>query len=559
METMRFEQLLVHKLGLTPATVEQARQRQTARGGSLRENLIALNVFTEATFAERISAQLRVPYHNVKQAAIADEVLALLPREKAEKYLALPLELNARHRRLTITMANPFNMSAIDELKFVIGYTLILHYTPDDELAEALQREYARFEAKQLVVAAEAAPSAPPADAQSAVIDLAALATADTPVAQLLGAMLLLAHAKQASEMSLETAVDGLRLCFRMEGKIAEIARFPRKVTPLLLSRLKRALGCEGGERTRLCQKGHATVKLKNKKELELAYQIYPTAQSENVLLKFKDRTSLPGLEDFALEPKARQDLQQAVEARQGLVLVSGVAKSGLTTTLYALLKMANAAHKQVLAIEDPIECHVEGVSQGQIQEDAGQTYEQYLQYAAKQRPEVVLLDKIVDGALLQNVLLLASGALVLSSVAAVDAASAALKLLLLSPSPLVIDRLNCITSLRLVRKICEHCKEPVTLAEAYREKLGLTPVDRCYAGKGCEHCGQTGYKGNVALFEVLPLTADLKNALLAAAPLNDVRNLSASQHVLSLRDDGMRRVKQGVTTVQEVLKATIL
>ena len=558
MDPLIFEQLLLNKLGIPREKIEQARQQQAERGGSLRENLIALNVFTEETFAEKISTQLRVPYLDLKQMSIADDVLALLPREKAEKYLALPLELDARHRRLNLTMANPFDMAAIDDLKFVIGYTLILHYTPDDELSEAIQREYARFEEKQgLVVVGVAQPAA--GDLQSAVIDLASLSTADTPIAQLIGAILTMAYSRQASEIHIDPNFDGIRVCFRIDGKISEIARLPRKLTSALLTRLKRILGGESGERARLFQKGHATLKLKNKKELEISYQLSPTAQSEHVLLKIKDRATLPVLEELDLESKARTDLQQGLDVPHGIVLVTGTAKSGLTTTLYTLLKLVSAPHKSIFSVEDPIECTLEGVTQGQIHEDDGHTYEQYLQYAAKQSPDVVMIDKIFDGTMVRDLLLLSAGALVLSSLASVDAASAAMKLVFMGDLRLVVDRVTCITSQRLVRRICERCKEEVTLADAYREKLGLAPEDHCYAGKGCEFCGYTGYKGIISLFEVMPLTEDVKKAITDWCPITDLRNLNASQHVLSLRDDGMRKVKQGVTTIQEVLKATIL
>ena len=168
-----FEQIL-NKFGIAEETIEQARQRQATQGGSLRQNLIALNVFTEEIFAESVSAQLRVPYINLEKITIADDVLALLPREKAEKYLALPLDLDERHRRLNITLTNPSDMSAIDELKFVIGYTLIPHYTPEDELSEAIRQEYSRFEDEQAIATIQPSASV---DIQRQIIEIASLAT----------------------------------------------------------------------------------------------------------------------------------------------------------------------------------------------------------------------------------------------------------------------------------------------------------------------------------------------------------------------------------------------
>jgi type IV pilus assembly protein PilB len=553
-----FEQIL-NSLGIAQETIEQARQRQAAQGGSLRENLIALNVFTEETFAQRVSKQLRVPYVDLEKMTIADNVLNLLPREKAEKYLALPLELpDERHRRLNIAMANPTDMSIIDELKFVIGYTLILHYAPEDELSEAIQREYSRFENKQAVAAvwtAQPQPSTP--DIQGPVIDIASLTTAETEIAQFIGAIFTVAYSKQANEIHIAPDFDGIRVCFRIEGKLSEIARFPKKLAASLIPRIKRVLGFEA--RVRLSQRGSATIKLPNNKELDLSYQIYPTSQYENVLIKIKDRFSLPVVEDFDLEPKAQNDLQKALDSPQGMVLAAGTAKSGLTTTLYALLKTVNKPHLNVISVEDPIECVVEGVTQGQVDEESGHTYEQYLQYVFSQRPDVVMLDKMFDAQMAQKLLLFSSGSLVLSSLSAEDTASAATKLIFISNPKLVVDHVNCITSQRLVRKICESCKEEVALSEAHREKLGLSAEDRCYSGKGCDQCGHTGYKGFTSIFEVMPFTEDVKRTIMGSGTAHDLRNISVSNSVLSLRDDGMRKVKQGITTVQEVLKATML
>jgi type IV pilus assembly protein PilB len=553
-----FEKIL-NRFGIVQETIEQARQRQATQGGSLRQNLIALNVFTEETFAESVSAQLRVPYINLEKIIIADDVLALLPREKAEKYLALPLELDDRHRRLNIILANPSDMSAIDELKFVIGYTLIPHYTPEDELFEAIRREYSRFEEKQAIATAVTDQLSTPTDIQSNLIDIASLTTAEQAISQLIGAIFTVAYSKQASEIHIEPNFDSIRIRLRIDRKISEIARFPKRLTSLLISRMKRVLGLDVGEHACLSPKGCATVKLENKKELDISYQVYPTAQSEHVLIKMKDRYTLHGLEDLDLEPKAQNDLQKVLGSPQGVVLATGTAKSGLTTTLYALLKTVNTPHMSVFSVEDPIECVIEGVTQGQVYEEAGHTYKQYIQYVSKQRPDVVMIDKMVDAKLLQEVFFLSSGSLILSSLSAIDTASAAMKLVLMSTPELVVDRVNCITAQRLVRKICDLCKEELVLSETHREKLGLLPEDHCYSGKGCEHCGHTGYKGLTSIFEVMLFTEDVKQMIIDSCTPNDLRELIASKNVLSLRDDGMRKVKQGLTTVQEVLKATML
>jgi type IV pilus assembly protein PilB len=545
------------KLGVTPELMEQARQRQTTQGGSIRKQLIALNVFTEETFARKAPDQLRVPYINPDSLTVPDDVLALLPREQAEKYVALPLKLDERHRRLTMTMADPLDMAAINELQFVVGYTLILHYTPEDELTEAIQREYAHFEAKQAATRALAARQGE-AEIQNRIIETASLATAEAVTSPLIGAILTVASARQASEIHLETDFEKLRIRFRIEGKMVDIAQFPKQLAHPLISRLKQLLGVASEERPRFSQKGCATVKLPNKKSFDLSYQISATAQNEKVCLKLRARSMLLALDDFALEPKMARTLQHFLGYPYGLVLVTGKARSGLTTTLYAFLKAVNKPHAKILSVEDPLEGTIEGVTQGQVNEAAGYTYTQYLHHAFTQRPEAIMIDKLCGTKMAQDALLLSSGSLVLSSLAAEDAASAAIKLALLTNPQLVVNHVNCITSQRLVKKICVSCKEEVALPEAHRGKLGFASDDHCYTGKGCEQCGYTGYMGVTSLFEVMPFTDDVKQAILESCMVDELRDVNARDNMVLLRDDGMRKVKQGLTTVQEVLKATM-
>lgn len=551
-----FEKILT-QLDVPPDLVKQAQQQQAAQGGTLRQHLIALKAFTEERFAQAVNAILRMPYVNLEERSLPDEMLTLLSRQKAEKYEALPLELDARHRRLTITMVNPTDMSALDELKFVIGYTLIPHYTPRDELTEAIQREYSRLEEQKALAAVQATLPAQP-EASKFIIDTAALQAADTPIVQLIGALFTVAYARRASEILIAPNYENLRVSLRIDGKMANIAQLPKVLAPQLLSRIKRVLGFEAGERPGCFQKGSATVKLPNKKELEASYWLYPTACQEHLLMKLKDRYALPVLEDLPLEAKVRQDLEAMLALPEGMVVAAGIFRSGLTTTLYTLLKAVLVSRTHALSIENPVECMLEDVTQGQVDEESGKTYGYYLEAASHQHPEVVLIDSLFESPFMRQIFRLASGTRVLSSLRATDAANAAVRLATLTDQGMVVDQVNGIIAQRLVRKICAACREEIPLTPAHRERLGLTPDEHCYAGKGCEHCGHTGYQGLTPIFEVFPFTPDVKQVLLESGSAEDLRQLSAEARVLSLRQDGMQKVKQGFTTVQEVLRATM-
>ena len=545
---------LLSQLGINPQTVERARQRQLDKGGSLRESLIEIGAWTPEIFSQRVSQQLRVSYVNLEKKAISDEVLKLLSREKAEKYLALPIELNERHRRLSVTMADPTDMSTIDELKFVVGYTVIPYFTPEDELIERIHREYARLEEKE-TVAPSGTSQAETAEDQGQVIDVAALLGADAPISRFIGQIFLIASTKKAYEI----AISSSALKLTVVGKGCHHLDFAQQIMPPVLSRLKRLFGHEVGEQPRLYSKGHATLKLPNKKEVDLSYLVYTTVHGDEILIKLKDAAQLPVFTELAIVPEALQALQRALQQPSGVVLATGTARSGITTTLYTFLQAMNASQRHILSIEDPVECHLDGVLQGQVAQHPAATYAQFMEYARAQRPDILLIDAITEPGMAKQVFSLASGMLVLSSLMAVDTASAVLKLLCLCTPDIVAEQVNCITTQRLVKKICPVCKEKIPLAKAYREKLGLSLDDDCYAGKGCEHCEHTGYQGVLPLFEVMAFTSEMKQAVLDSQHVKDLRHRLAEQGQISLREDGMRKVKQGLTTVQEVLKATML
>lgn len=551
---------IFNQLGIPQDAIDQARQRQANQGGTLRENLIALDFLNEERFAQKVDDHFRVPYVHPHDISIADDALALLPRDKAEKYFALPLELDPRHRRLTIAMADPSDMSTLDELKFIIGHTLLPRYTPEDELSEAIRQEYSRFEDTRVIAeawSAEARPSAPLE--QTPVIDVGGLATGETALAQLIGAIFSVAYSKGASEISLEPNIDGIRVCLRIDGKFSEIAQFPKNLQVPILTRIRRILGFDVGERSNIIQKGFALVKLQNKKELDISYHIYPTIHDEAILIKVKDRFTIPAVENLTFAPTVLETLQKVLRTTHGLVLVAGTAKSGVTTTLYALLNTLNKPSLNILSFENPVETLIQGITQGQFHNGTGQTYAHYFSSLAGQRPDVVMVDKIFDETDFQEVIRLASSSLVFSTIPSIDAASAVVKLALMGSPEAVATYVTCIIAQRLVRKICDACKEEVILPDQHREKLGLAPDDRCYSGKGCELCANTGYKGRLPIFELMLFTDGVKQAVMESPTAHELRIRNAEQHVFSLRDDGMRKVKQGVTTLQEVLKATML
>ncbi len=545
---------LLSQLEINPHTLEQARQRQVEQGGMLREHLIELRALTPEAFSEQVSQHLRVPYIDLETRVIPDDVLKLLSREKAERYLALPFELNERHRRLSVTMADPTDMSTIDELKFVIGYTVIPHFTPEDELIERIHQEYTRLEEKE-VTAPDGIIQSEASEDQGQVIDVAALLNSDVPVSQFIGQIFSVASTKGAHEIAIGFAT----VKFFVVGKGCQSIEIAPSAMQLILSRFKRLFALEVGDPGRLYSKGHAVLKGSNKKERTLSYLVYPTVHGEEILIKLNDPAQLPVFDELAMDPRALQTLHNTLQQPFGSVLVTGTARSGVTTTLYTLLQAMNTPQRHILSIEYPVECYLEGVFQGQVAQHPSETFTQFIDYARAQHPDILMIDAISEPGIAKQIFSLASEMFVLSSLMAVDTASAVIRLACLCTPETIAERVNCLTSQRLVRKICQVCKEKIPLAQTYREKLGFSSDDECYAGKGCEHCEYTGYEGVLPLFEVMLFTPEIRQAVLESQHVKDLRHLLVEQGQVSLREDGMRKVKHGLTTVQEVLKATML
>ena len=552
---------LLHKMGLSPEQVAEAREVQERNGGSLRERLIEQGVFTQEDFAQKVSQLLRVPYIDVADKEIPDAVLQLLPQASAERYLALPIESDEKYRRITIAMADPTDMQALDELKFVIGHTLIPTYCPEDELKEQIQQHYIRLEERLLNASSRLDQAAGPTEeTQLHSLDIEKLIEAEQPIARLLGRVFSVAFAKGAYEIRLKAGPEHGTLEFGLDATTVEFATFPRKLYKHFIARLKRELGIEYKESDDLYSTGFCTLTQARQKTIGVSYQIYQSFNGEECLLKLKERLPFDSLQEIGLSAANIKMLEEALDAHDGAILLSGTARSGLTSGLYGMLSLIDRAERNILSIEDPVEYQLEGIFQGQPSGGSETAREQFVQRLLEQAPDVVMFDRVYDPQMAELLLQLASGTLVLSSLIATDSAAAFMKVSALTTPELVLERVRCLSAQRVVRKICEECKEQVVLADAYRAKLGLEPEDVCYVGKGCKQCGQSGYSGVVPLVEFLPLTESTRELLRETRTVQECRwQLIQEGGIRSLRDAGMERVRQGVTTVQEVIRTTIV
>ena len=551
-----FEEIL-QKIGVSPETLEQARQQQQEQGGFLREHLLALGELTEQTFATKISQLLRVPYVNVQNLDIPHDVLKFLPREQAEKYLALPIDFDKKNRRLTIVMADPTDMSALDEVKFRVGHTLNPRFAPEDELREKIERAYAAFTERELVASLK---SAQPRDHESyATVDGQALLNADQPVVKLIGQLFAFACEENASQLEINHGRDRGMLLMTTQGKTREIAQLPLKPLHDLVIRLKRMLGIETAETTAACVKGHTILTFGSQKERDLSYLWYAGVFGEEMIVKFQDQKELPSIADFDMLPRTLRDLQSALRAKTGAIVVSGTMQSGLAATRCAVLSALMESHGYAMSVEAPIYAALSGLIQGEASLAAGDGYAEYLRDLLAQKPPVAMIDQLFDREMASSALRLAASAVVVTSIGAADAASAIVKLRAFGAPEFAASRVRCVMSQRLVKKICDACKERVELSDAHREKLGLRHDETCYIGKGCDQCGQTGYNGSTFLLEVFPCGDALVSAMTGTASAREIRALLAEEGIPSLRDDGMQKVKQGVTTIQEVLRATMI
>jgi len=557
------ELLLKHNL-ITQQQLDEALKLQKQSGGKIGSILLRQGVITEQQLLQFLSEQFNIPAIKLSEFKIDPEVLKLIPAEVAKKYNIMPIAL--KNSTLVVAMVDPTNIFAIDDIKFLTGYRVEPMIASENAILSALDIYYQTAPAGlETLLSSFDTEGVEYIDTEDE-IDVGSLAreSQDAPVIKLVNAILADAVEKRASDIHIEPYERTFRIRFRIDGSLYEVMKPPLKMKNAIVSRIKIMSRLDIAER-RLPQDGRIKLKMAKGKEMDFRVSVLPTLFGEKVVLRLLDKSNLQlDMTKLGFDPQQLRDFQDAIHRPYGMVLVTGPTGSGKTTTLYSALAELNKTTENISTAEDPVEFNLEGINQVQIHEEIGLTFAAALRSFLRQDPDIILVGEIRDFETAEIAIKAAlTGHLVLSTLHTNDAPSTVNRLLNMGVEPfLVSSSVNLILAQRLARKICPDCKQPLTqVPEELLEKLGPVPDGfhraTLYKGTGCDGCNGTGYRGRIALYEVMPMTETIKELVLQGASAIDIKREAVRSGMKTLRQSGIARMIEGITTLEEVLKAT--
>ena len=514
---------------------------------------------TETLMYQMRARQMGVPFLDLNEVEPNEEALRAIPEELARRYRAVAVQ-RLEGGKLLAAMVNPLDVLALDHLRMVVGTEVVPALCPESQVMELINRSYRLDEVVERTLQevgvgeeGEVKPRGTPATA----------AEADGPVVRLVNTIITQAVRQRVSDIHLDPQERDLRVRFRVDGVLTDFMKIPRAVLGPVVSRLKVMGGMDIGER-RLPQDGRCSVRVEGR-EVDIRLATIPTVHGEKATLRILDKaTTLLPLEDLGFSPEQRRAYQALVAQPYGMFLVTGPTGSGKTTTLYATLAQLNDPGKHVVTMEDPVEYHLKGVNQVQVNRKAGLVFAAGLRSILRLDPDIVLVGEIRDAETAEIAVQSAlTGHLVLSTLHTNDAPGALTRLVEMGIEPfLVASSVIGVLAQRLVRRVCPHCTEKYVLPAsavkgfaAYQHLAGKQLV----RGRGCPRCSGTGYRGRVAVFELLEVTDAVRSAVLANASGDEIARIAREQGMRTLFESALAKVEQGMTTLEEVLRVVRL
>ncbi|UCE17888.1 MAG: type IV-A pilus assembly ATPase PilB [Gemmatimonadota bacterium] len=559
---LKLGEMLVQDGRISEVQLEKALDRQERQGGTLGTNLTDLGFITEQDLLEYLSKQLGVQSVDLSEKSLDPDIVGLLPSDVIIKFKVLPLEKSGR--RLLVAMADPTNFFLLDALKFLTGCTIEARVATDSAIQKAIEKLYDTgdsysevmrdVEDLEVLVETKEEEDFEEVDLESAV--------QEAPLVRLVNSLIIEAIRKGASDIHLEPFEKVFRVRYRIDGTLIEMPQLPYRLKPAVTSRLKIMASLNIAER-RIPQDGRIKIRLANK-TVDLRVSTLPTVFGEKVVMRILDSSNLTlDLTKLGFQMSALQNFVKAVKEPYGIVLVTGPTGSGKTTTLYSALSMLNTVDTNIMTAEDPVEYNLPGINQVQVRPEVGLNFASSLRSFLRQDPNIIMVGEIRDvetGEIAIKAAL--TGHLVLSTLHTNDAPSTINRLIDMGIAPfLVSTSLNMVIAQRLVRKLCSHCKEAVRANDEMFNELGIDPRDngdmRIFKAQGCSNCNQTGYKGRLGLYEVMPISSVIRRMIHIEASTEELRNQAVADGMITLRDDALIKFKDGITSFEEVIRET--
>ena len=561
----RLGELLVREKMISLSELRQAQELQKRSGGNLGKSLSKLGYVSDQDVTAFIASQYKVPAINLDGYEIDKEIADLIPREVAERHKIFPI--SRAGASLVVAMMDPTNLHAIDDVKFLTGYNVEPVVASETAIDAILERHYAvplasyddvmeGFNDEEFEFGVDE-------DDDANALELEKLSE-DAPVVRLVNLILVNAIKKGASDIHIEPYEKAFRVRYRVDGVLHEEMTPPLKLKNALTSRLKIMSRLDIAER-RLPQDGRIKLKLGKGREMDFRVSVLPTLFGEKVVMRLLDKSNLQlDMTKLGFDPKPLEAFKKAINAPYGMCLVTGPTGSGKTTTLYSALSELNKTDVNISTAEDPVEYNLHGINQVQMHEEIGLNFAAGLRSFLRQDPDIIMVGEIRDFETAEIAVKAAlTGHLVLSTLHTNDAPSTISRLLNMGVEPfLVTASVVLVLAQRLGRRLCSECKEPLNVPEESLLKAGVKPEDiakgyQPMEGKGCPACNNTGYKGRVALYEVMIFDDVLKDLVLQGCSTAELKAEAIRLGMESLRIAGLKKVNEGVTSLKEVLRVT--
>jgi type IV pilus assembly protein PilB len=594
---VRIGDLLLKERRISPEQLQQALSHQKGNGGKLGYNLVQLGFIRDEDITALLSRQYGVPSINLAQFEIDPAVIKLIPPETASKYQIVPLSRSGA--TLTIAMTDPTNVFAMDDIKFMTGYNVEPVVASEIAVADAIQKYYRsggikgppkrekREPLPQLIPSGpstlemaskglEELQASLDSDADDVEVleelqEISAEALArqgeDAPVVRLVNVVLMSAIQKGASDIHIEPYEKELRVRYRIDGILYNIMAPPMKFRDAIVSRVKIMSKLDIAEK-RLPQDGRIKIRFNEAgvpKEIDFRVSVLPTLFGEKIVMRLLDKDKLMlDMTRLGFEAESLARFENAILRPWGMVLVTGPTGSGKTNTLYSSIAKINTSETNIMTAEDPVEFNLAGINQVQVKESIGLNFAAALRSFLRQDPNIILVGEIRDFETAEIAVKAAlTGHLVLSTLHTNDAPSTINRLMNMGIEPfLVASSVHLICAQRLVRRVCSACKQRQPMTPQSLTQAGFSAEDANTVvpvkGKGCERCNGTGYKGRVGLYEVMEISEELRELILVGASGLELRRKAIEDGMITLRQSGLRKVKEGVTTIEEVVRETV-
>ena len=555
---------------LTREKVHECLKIQKQRHGTIQigQVFLELGLIDEKQLQIALAAQRGMEYVNLEEFDIHPDVIEKVPAQMAKTYHLVPIEYNKEQNELAVVLDNPDNFRATDDLSTLMGFKVTAKITDPGALESALTKYYEAQEENinELIGEIQGDSFLAEFEGRNQSIDLDELKelSESNPVKKLLNLVLLQAIRDKASDIHFEPFENEYKMRYRIDGVLYEMVPPPKYIAAALSSRIKVMADLDIAER-RLPQDGRISLTVQGN-PIDLRVSVLPTMFGESVVLRVLDRTQVTfDLEKLGLRQEDHELVRQLIHKPNGIVIVTGPTGCGKTTTLYSAMNELNSVEMKLITTEDPIEYDIDGLIQVQMKPDIGLTFARCLRHILRQDPDVILVGEIRD---LETAEIAAqaslTGHIVFTTLHTNDAPGTIARLLDLGIEPFLLTAtLEGIIAQRLVRKICENCKTPFKPTETQLTQLGLIPEDvkgkEFYYGKGCGRCNNTGYRGRTGIFEVMTFNDEIYDLIMNNASTNILRAAGQKAGMKLLRDNGLAAIYDGVTTIDEVVKETIM